>query len=78
MPRSDARKLAIEFVNAGAWSLADVLCMTKTNRDPLVSKANISRDSLGKLNLVPEIKKANDEVRQSSKLCAAELLARYI
>ena len=43
-----------------------------------MSKANISRDSLGKLNLVPEIKKANDEVRQSSELCAAELLAGYI
>ena len=60
MPRSDARKLAVEFFGAGAGSLADVLRMTKATRDPLVSKAGISRDSLGKLNLVPEIKKANE------------------
>ena len=71
MPQSDARKLAVEFVGAGAGSLADVLRMTKAARDPLVSKAGISTDSLGNLNLVPEIKKANDEVRQSSKPCAA-------
>ena len=71
MPQSDAHKLAVEFVGAGAGALADVLRTTKAVRDPLVSKAGISTDSLGKLNLVPEIKKANDEVRQSSKPCAA-------
>ena len=63
MPRSDAHKLAVEFVGAGAGSLADVLRMPKAARDPLVSKAGISRDSLSKLNLVPEIKKVNDEVQ---------------